>query len=45
MSLQRSPLDEAIKSIKPLKKRNCQKFQWLTHFFNKQFYIDNKYNI
>ena len=41
MSLERSPLDEAKKSIKPLKKWKCQKCQRLTHFFNKQLYIHN----
>ena len=43
MSLERSPLDEAKKSIKPLKKWKCQKCQRLTHFFNKQLYIHNKF--
>ena len=45
MSLERSPLDEAIKSIKPLKKLTCQTCQRLTHFFNKYFYIHNKFII
>ena len=35
VSLERSPLDEAIKSIKVLKKQKCQKWQRLTQFFNK----------
>ena len=42
MSLERSPLDKAIKSIKPFKKQKCQKYQRLTHFFKTQFYIHNK---
>ena len=33
VSLERSPLDEVDKSIKPLKKWKCQKCQRLTHFF------------
>ena len=45
MSLEKSPLDEAKKSIKPLKKWKCQICQWLTHFFNKQLYIHNKFII
>ena len=45
MSLERSPLDEAETSIKPLKKMKCKKCQLLTHFFNKQLYIDNKFVI
>ena len=39
MSLERSPLDEAKKTMKPLKKYKCKKCQRLTHFFNKQLYI------
>ena len=45
MSLKRSPLDEVQKSIKPLNKWKCQKCQWLTHFFNKELYIHNKFFI
>ena len=43
MSLKKDPLIEAIKNIKPLKKQKCQKFQRLTHFFNKQLYMHNKF--
>ena len=45
MSLERSPLDEAKKSVKPLKKWKCQKCQRLIHFFNKYLYIHNKFVI
>ena len=41
--LERSSLDEAKKSIKLLKNWKCQKCQRLTHFFNKQLYIHNKF--
>ena len=43
VSLERSSLDEVKKSIKPFKKKICQKCQWLT--FNKYLYIDNKFFI
>ena len=45
VSLERSPLDEANKSIKPLRNRKCQKCQRLTHFFSKKLYMDNKFVI
>ena len=45
VSLERSPLDEAIKRINQLKKSKCQKCQRLTYFFNKQFYMHNKFII
>ena len=45
VSLERSPLDEAKKSIKALNKWKCQKCQRLTHFFNKQLYIHTKFLI
>ena len=43
VSLERSPLDKEEKCIKPLKKWKCQKCQWLTHFFNKQLCMYNKF--
>ena len=45
MPLERSPLHEAKKSIKPLKKLKCKKCQRLTHFFNKELYTHNKFFI
>ena len=45
VSLERSPLDEAKKSIKPLKKQKCKKCQRLIHFFNKEVYTHNKFVI
>ena len=35
VSLERSPLDERKKSMKPLKKKKYKKSKPLTHFFNK----------
>ena len=43
MSLGRPPLDEAKKSIKPLKKFTCQKCQRLTNFFNMQSKTHNQF--
>ena len=35
MSLERSPLDKAERSIKPLKMWKCNKYQRLTQFLKK----------
>ena len=43
VSLKRSPLYEDVKSMKPLKEKKCKKWQRLSHFFNKYFYIYTKY--
>ena len=43
--MERYTLNEAKKSIKLLRKWQCQKRQRLTHFFNKQLYIHKKFVI
>ena len=45
MPLERSPLGETKKSIKPLNKWKCPKCRRLTHFFNKQLCKHNKFVI
>ena len=45
MSLERFPLDEMKKSIKPLEKKKWKKCQRLTHFPNNELYIYNQFFI